>query len=47
MPSIALKEAGVETSFVAVPVEGHFPGDPVRAREVFRRWIDWLAPRLK
>jgi dipeptidyl aminopeptidase/acylaminoacyl peptidase len=43
----ALKEAGVETSFVAIPVGGHFPGDPVRTREVFRRWIDWLAPRLK
>lgn len=43
----ALKEAGVETSFVAIPVGGHFPGDPVRTREVFRRWVDWLAPRLK
>ena len=43
----ALKEAGVETSFVAIPAQGHFPGDPVRAREVFRRWIDWLEPRLK
>ena len=43
----ALKEAGVETSFVAIPVEGHFPGDPVRTREVFRRWVAWLEPRLK
>ena len=43
----ALKEAGVETSFVAIPVGGHFPGDPVRTREVFRRWIGWLEPRLK
>jgi len=43
----ALKEAGVETSFVAIPVGGHFPGDPVRSREVFRRWIGWLEPRLK
>jgi dipeptidyl aminopeptidase/acylaminoacyl peptidase len=43
----ALKHAGVETSFVAIPVGGHFPRDPLRAREVFRRWIDWLAPRLK
>ena len=43
----ALKEAGVETSFVAIPVGGHFPGDTVRAREVFRRWIGWLEPRLK
>lgn len=43
----ALKEAGVETSFVAIPVEGHFPGDPVRTREVMRRWVAWLEPRLK
>ena len=43
----ALKEAGVETSFVAIPVKGHFPGDPIRARELFRRWIGWLEPRLK
>ena len=42
----ALKEAGVETSFVAIPVGGHFPGDPVRSREVWRRWIGWLEPRL-
>jgi dipeptidyl aminopeptidase/acylaminoacyl peptidase len=43
----ALKEARVETSFVAIPVKGHFPGDPIRARELFRRWIGWLEPRLK
>ena len=43
----ALKQAGVETTFVAIPVGGHFPGDPVRSREVWRRWIDWLEPRLK
>lgn len=43
----ALKQAGVETSFVAIPVGGHFPGDPVRSREVWKRWIAWLEPRLK
>ncbi len=43
----ALKEAGVETSFVAIPVGGHFPGDPVRSAEVWRRWVDWLEPRLE
>ncbi len=42
-----LKDSGVETSFVAIPAEGHFPSDPVRGREVFRRWIGWLEPRLK
>ena len=43
----ALKEAGVETSFVLIPAHGHFPGDPVRSREVWRRWIAWLEPTLK
>jgi dipeptidyl aminopeptidase/acylaminoacyl peptidase len=43
----ALKEAGVETSFVLIPAHGHFPGDPVRSREVWRRWIAWLEPKLK
>jgi dipeptidyl aminopeptidase/acylaminoacyl peptidase len=42
-----LKESGVETSFVAIPVGGHFPADPVRGRETFRRWIGWIEPRLK
>jgi hypothetical protein len=28
-------------------VEGHFPGDPVRTRKLDRRWVNWLAPRLK
>ena len=38
----ALKDRGVETRFYAYPVGGHFPADPVRARDVYRRWIDWL-----
>jgi dipeptidyl aminopeptidase/acylaminoacyl peptidase len=41
-----LKDSGVETSFVAIPVGGHFPADPVRGREVLRRWIGWIEPRL-
>jgi dipeptidyl aminopeptidase/acylaminoacyl peptidase len=42
----ALKDNGVETKFVAFPVAGHFPGDPVRARSVYRHWIDWFARHL-
>jgi len=33
--------------FIAYPVAGHFPGDPVRAEDVNRRWIDWIARFLK
>ena len=38
---------GVETKFYAYPVSGHFPSDPVRAADVYRRWIDWFAEHLK
>ncbi len=38
----ALKDRGVETQFYAYPVGGHFPADPVRARDVYRRWVEWL-----
>ena len=39
----ALKDNGVEVSFIAYPVGGHFPPDPVHQRDVFRRWADWIA----
>ena len=38
----ALKDRGIETEFYAYPVGGHFPSDPVRVRDVYRRWIEWL-----
>jgi dipeptidyl aminopeptidase/acylaminoacyl peptidase len=43
----ALKDNGVPTRFIAYPVPGHFPGDPVRARAVFRDWIAWLDASLQ
>jgi dipeptidyl aminopeptidase/acylaminoacyl peptidase len=42
----ALKDNGVTTRFVAWPVPGHFPADPVRARSVYREWIGWLDAHL-
>jgi dipeptidyl aminopeptidase/acylaminoacyl peptidase len=38
----ALRGQGVETSFVAYPIYGHNATDPVRQRDVSRRWIEWL-----
>jgi dipeptidyl aminopeptidase/acylaminoacyl peptidase len=38
----ALKDNGVPVKFVAYPVSGHFPNDPVRVTDVYRRWVDWL-----
>ena len=43
----ALKDNGVPTRFIAYPVSGHFPGDPVRARAVWRDWISWLDQSLQ
>jgi dipeptidyl aminopeptidase/acylaminoacyl peptidase len=43
----ALKNNGVETEFIAYPVPGHFPGDPVRARDVYRRWLAWVDKYLR
>jgi dipeptidyl aminopeptidase/acylaminoacyl peptidase len=39
----ALKDNGVEVQFIAYPVPGHFPGDPVHQRDVRRRWVEWIA----
>jgi dipeptidyl aminopeptidase/acylaminoacyl peptidase len=38
----ALKDNGVETKFIAYPIPGHNAADPVRQRDVQRRWIDWI-----
>jgi dipeptidyl aminopeptidase/acylaminoacyl peptidase len=38
----ALKDNGVETKFVAYPIPGHNAGDPIRQRDVQRRWIEWI-----
>ncbi len=38
----ALKDNGVEVKFFAYPVGGHFPGDPARSADVYRRWIAWI-----
>jgi len=38
----ALKDRGVTVEFWAYPVSGHYPGDPVRAEDVQKRWVAWL-----
>ena len=43
----ALKDNGVPVRFFAYPVGGHFPSDPVRQMDVYRRWSDWLMQYLK
>jgi dipeptidyl aminopeptidase/acylaminoacyl peptidase len=43
----ALKDNGVPVKFIAFPVPGHFPGDPVRQMDVFHYWVDWMDKYLK
>ena len=42
----ALSDNGVPTQFIAYPVTGHSPGDPVHSRDIDRRWIAWLGRYL-
>jgi dipeptidyl aminopeptidase/acylaminoacyl peptidase len=41
-----LRDRGVETKFIAYPVPGHSPSDPVHQRDVDRRWAAWLQEHL-
>jgi dipeptidyl aminopeptidase/acylaminoacyl peptidase len=43
----ALKDNGVTVKYVIYPVIGHSPSDPIRARDVWRRWVAWLGPYLE
>jgi len=43
----ALKDNGVPVKFVAYPVGGHFPADPLRQKDVYRRWLAWLDEHMK
>jgi dipeptidyl aminopeptidase/acylaminoacyl peptidase len=43
----ALQDAGKTVEFYQWPVSAHFPGDPIRRADVYRRWLDWLDRYLK
>ncbi|MDX2029688.1 MAG: S9 family peptidase [Blastocatellia bacterium] len=38
----ALRDNNVPVQFIAYPVAGHSPTDPVRQQDVSRRWIEWI-----
>jgi len=42
----ALRDNGVSTRFIAYPTSGHHPADPVRYRDIYQRWIEWLDQYL-
>jgi dipeptidyl aminopeptidase/acylaminoacyl peptidase len=39
----AIKDNGAPVTFVAYPVNGHFPPDPGHQIDLCQRWIDWFA----
>jgi len=43
----ALRDGDVPVEFIAYPIPGHFPSDPVHRRDVFRRWADWMQERFE
>jgi dipeptidyl aminopeptidase/acylaminoacyl peptidase len=43
----ALRDNGVTVQFVAYPVHGHFPSDPVRSEDIMKRWLSWIDRYLK
>jgi acetyl esterase/lipase len=43
----AIKDNGVPVKFFAYPVGGHFPNDPVRQMDIYRRWADWVTDHLQ
>ncbi|HZW54136.1 MAG TPA: S9 family peptidase [Candidatus Elarobacter sp.] len=42
----ALRDLGRPVRLVAYPVDGHFPSDPVRRIDVYRRWVEFIAERF-
>jgi len=42
----ALRDNNVPVKFIAYPVPGHSPADPIRSRDVWRRWTAWLKTYL-
>ncbi len=42
----ALRDNGVKTQFIVYPGAGHLVTDPVRAQDVYDRWLQWLEQFL-
>ncbi len=43
----ALRDNDVTARFIAYPLSGHSPEDPVHQMDVDRRWVEWFATYLK
>ena len=43
----ALRDRGQPVKFIAFPVVGHFPPDPVHQIQVYKDWSGWMVEHLK
>jgi dipeptidyl aminopeptidase/acylaminoacyl peptidase len=43
----ALRDNNIPTKFIAFPVPGHNPEDPLRQIEIEKRYIEWFTEYLK
>jgi dipeptidyl aminopeptidase/acylaminoacyl peptidase len=43
----ALVDNGVKTQFIVYPGPGHLVTDPVRSKDVYDRWLNWLEQYLQ
>ncbi len=43
----ALRDRGTPVEFVAYDAEGHYPADPIRSEDIYRRWLGWLDKYFK
>jgi len=43
----ALRDRGVPVEFVAYAADGHYPSDPIRSEDIYRRWVGWFDKYLK
>ncbi len=43
----ALRDNDVPVEFIAYPIDGHFPADPVHQRDVLDRWIAWVEKHFE
>jgi dipeptidyl aminopeptidase/acylaminoacyl peptidase len=41
-----MRDNGVKTKFIAYPVAGHSPSDPVHQRDRDRRWVGWIKEHI-
>jgi len=42
-----LQDIGTETKFMAFPISGHYPADPLRQKEIQKYILEWLGTYLK